>query len=75
MKRGFDFNMSLKTALGMSLVSMITMEAAMEVVDMGFTGGRLKINYPCLPLMLFFGYITPIPINYYRLKMYGKACH
>tara|TARA_Y100000741_G_scaffold353703_1_gene327197 strand:- start:202 stop:798 length:597 start_codon:yes stop_codon:yes gene_type:complete len=74
-RSGMDVRQSFRTALGMSLMAMIIMEAAMELVDMGFTRGRLAINYACLPLMLALGYVTPLPYNYYRLKYYGKACH
>jgi hypothetical protein len=28
-----------------------------------------------VPIALFFGFITPWPYNYWRLKKLGKACH
>ena len=34
-----NFSQSLKTALGMSFISMISMEITMNIVDWGLTGG------------------------------------
>ncbi len=38
-KADFDFTNDLKTALGMSFISMLMMEIAMEITDLLFTGG------------------------------------
>jgi len=38
-KADFDFTNALKTALGMSFISMLMMEIAMEITDLLFTGG------------------------------------
>ena len=65
---------ALKTALGMSFISMISMEIAMNITDVIFTGGAV-LNIYILPLMLFVGFITPWPYNYWRLKKYNIACH
>ena len=64
---------ALKTALGMSFISMISMEFAMNLVDYLITGGA-KITLSVLPIMLLAGFITPWPYNYWRLKKYGKGC-
>jgi hypothetical protein len=64
---------ALKTALGMSLISMISMEFAMNLVDYLVTGGA-KITISVLPLMLIAGFLTPWPYNYWRLKKYGLGC-
>ena len=64
---------ALKTALGMSLISMISMEFAMNLVDYLMTGGA-KITFSVLPLMLLAGFLTPWPYNYWRLKKYGMGC-
>jgi hypothetical protein len=74
-KADFDFTNALKTALGMSFISMLMMEIAMEVTDLLFTGGQLGMNYYAIPLMLLVGFLTPWPYNYWRLKKYGQACH
>ena len=64
---------ALKTAFGMSLISMISMELAMNIVDVLFTGGA-KINLYVIPLMLVAGFLTPWPYNYWRLKKFGMGC-
>ena len=63
-----------KVAIGMSLISMIGMEAAMNVTDYVMTGGAM-LTWWAIPIMLLVGFITPWPYNYWRLKKYGKACH
>lgn len=75
MRSKFDFSNAVKTALGMSFISMLMMEIAMEITDLLFTGGQLGMNYYAIPLMLVVGFITPWPYNYWRLKKFGKACH
>ena len=65
--------LALKTALGMSLISMISMEVAMNVTDFFLTGGA-TLNWWVVPLMLVAGFITPLPYNYWRLKALGKGC-
>ncbi|SVB34153.1 uncharacterized protein METZ01_LOCUS187007 [marine metagenome] len=53
---------------------MISMEAAMNLVDVLLTGGAM-LTWWVIPFMLIAGFITPLPYNYFRLKKYGKACH
>ena len=65
---------AFQTAIGMSLISMISMEAAMNLVDVWLTGGA-KLTWWVIPFMLLAGFITPLPYNYWRLKALGKACH
>ena len=72
--RKMTFQYALKTALGMSIISMVSMEIVMNLVDYLYTGDA-KLNFTVVPLMLFFGFLTPLPYNYWRLKKYGKACH
>ena len=72
--RQMAFNIALKTAFGMSLISMISMEVAMNLTDFMLTGGAL-LTWWAVPLMLVAGFITPLPYNYWRLKALGKACH
>ena len=68
------FKLAFKTAIGMSLVSMVSMEAAMNLTDFILTGGAI-LTWWAIPIMLFAGFITPLPYNYWRLKALGKACH
>ena len=65
---------AFQTAIGMSLISMISMETAMNLVDVWLTGGA-KLTWWVIPFMLLAGFITPLPYNYWRLKALGKACH
>ena len=71
--RELTFVKALNTAIGMSLISMVSMEVAMNSVDFFLTGGA-KLNWWIIPLMLLAGYITPLPYNYWRLKVLGKSC-
>jgi hypothetical protein len=68
------FKLAFKTAIGMSLVSMVSMELAMNLTDIALTGGAV-LTWWVIPFMLFAGFITPLPYNYWRLKVLGKACH
>lgn len=65
---------AFKTAIGMSLVSMVAMEAAMNSVDY-FLVGAARLVWWAIPPMLIAGFLTPWPYNYWRLKKLGKACH
>ena len=65
---------AFRVAIGMSLISMISMEAAMNVVDLVLTGGA-KLTWWVIVPMLIAGFLTPWPYNYWRLKKYGVACH
>ena len=74
LSRQMDLKNAFKPAIGMSLVSMISMEISMNVVDVLLTGGAM-LTWWVMPIMLIAGFITPLPYNYFRLKKYGKACH
>ena len=65
---------AFKTAIGMSLISMIAMETAMNAMDVWLTGGAM-LTWWVIPIMLFAGFITPLPYNHWRLKALGKGCH
>ena len=73
-KQGFNFTNALKTASGMSLISMLSMEITMNLTDFILTGGAI-LNWWIIPIMLVVGFLTPWPYNYWRLKKYGIACH
>ncbi|MDA7588379.1 DUF4396 domain-containing protein [Candidatus Pelagibacter sp.] len=74
MKQNFDFKNALKTAMGMSFISMVSMEVAMNLTDFLLTGGAM-LTWWVIPIMLFVGFLTPWPYNYWRLKKFGIACH
>ena len=74
MLQNFSLSNALKTAAGMSLILMISMEVAMNLTDYILTGGAI-LTWWVVPIMLLVGFITPWPYNYWRLKKYGLACH
>ena len=67
-------NEAFRVAIGMSLISMLSMEGAMNLVDLVLTGGAKLTWWVILP-MLIAGVLTPWPYNYWRLKKFGVACH
>ena len=69
-----NFSQALKTALGMSFISMISMEIAMNTVDWWLTGGAY-LTWWVIPIMLIVGFVTPWPYNYWRLKKFDLSCH
>ena len=73
-RQNFSFTNALKTASGMSLISMISMEITMNLTDYLLTGGAI-LNWWVIPIMLIVGFLTPWPYNYWRLKKFGIACH
>ena len=74
MKQDFKFQNALKTALGMSFISMISMEVAMNFTDYLLTGGAI-LTWWVVPIMLIVGFLTPWPYNYWRLKKFNISCH
>ena len=72
--RQMDLGTALRTAIGMSFVSMVSMEAVMNTVDWALTGGAV-LTWWVVPIMLAAGFVTPLPYNYWRLKAFGRACH
>ncbi len=73
-KQKFKFKEALKTALGMSFISMISMEIAMNVVDYALVG-EAKLTLWVIPFMLLAGFLTPWPYNYWKLKRFNISCH
>tara|TARA_Y100000768_G_C23957391_1_gene673533 strand:+ start:267 stop:725 length:459 start_codon:yes stop_codon:yes gene_type:complete len=74
LRQKLTIHQSLKTALGMSFISMISMEVSMNLTDYFLTGGAI-LTWWVIPIMLFVGFLTPWPYNYLRLKKYNIACH
>ena len=73
-KQKFKFSEALKTALGMSFISMISMEIAMNLVDYLLVGDA-RLTWWVIPFMLTAGFLTPWPYNYWRLKKFDESCH
>ena len=74
LRQNFKFSNALKTALGMSFISMISMEVAMNLTDYLLTGGAI-LTWWVVPIMLMIGFLTPWPYNYWRLKKFNISCH
>ena len=73
-KQGFSFYGALKTASGMSLISMLSMEIMMNLTDYILTGGAI-LTWWVIPIMLIVGFLTPWRYNYWSLKKFGVNCH
>ena len=74
LRQRFSLSKAIKTALGMSFISMISMEIAMNLTDYLLTGGAI-LTWWVVPIMLTVGFLTPWPYNYWRLKKFNEACH
>lgn len=82
LRRGADqlsWMMAARTAMGMSMVSMLAMELAENAVDYHLTGGVVNFGDPkfwmAAALSIGAGYLAPLPYNYLRLRKYAEACH
>ena len=73
LSRQMPLRLAFRTAVGMSLISMVAMEAAMNLTDVALTGGA-TLTWWVVPIMLLAGFLAPLPYNYWRLKALGKAC-
>ena len=74
MTQNFSFIKAFKASIGMSFISMIGMEIAMNLTDYLLTGGAV-LTWWVIPIMLIVGFLTPWPYNYWVLKKYNQACH
>lgn len=74
LRSGFEFSKAFNTAIGMSFISMLAMEIAMNATDYLLTGGAI-LTWWVVPLALIVGFLTPWPYNYWRLQKHGKSCH
>lgn len=79
-REGMAWETALRIAWGMSLISMVTMELAMNVTDWIAMGSqRVPIDHwgywlAWLPALAI-GFLAPLPYNYYKLRRHGRACH
>ena len=60
LSRQMIISKAFKTAIGMSLISMVSMEIAMNAVDWIIMGGA-KLVWWVIPIMLLAGFLTPWP--------------
>jgi len=78
-RESFEWAAALRTALSMSLISMLGMELAATTTDYALTGGAVEPAtawfWIALGLSLVVGFLAPLPYNYYMLEKHGRACH
>ena len=74
LSRQMKIKQAFQTAIGMSFVSMISMEVSMNLLDW-FIVGSARLVWWVIPIMLLVGFLTPWPYNYWRLKKFNIACH
>jgi hypothetical protein len=74
LRQKINFESAIKTACGMSFISMISMEISMNATDF-FLMGDATLTWWVVPIMLLAGFLTPWPYNYWRLKKFNQACH
>ena len=72
--RQMSIREAFQTAIGMSFISMISMEISMNAVDWIIVGSA-QLVWWVIPIMLLVGFLTPWPYNYWRLKRFNAACH
>ena len=60
----------LKTALGMSMISI---KVSMNFIYVLLTGGA-KLTLWIMPVMLIIEFVLPLPYNYWRLKKWSIDC-
>jgi hypothetical protein len=58
LKQNFSLKDAIKTAFGMSFISMLSMEIAMNLTDYLLTGGAI-LTWWVIPIMLLVGFLTP----------------
>jgi len=70
---------AVRTACGMSLVSMLAMESTENLVTLGLVDSSMSLADPrfwaVTGLSMLAGFVAPLPYNYWRLKALGRACH
>lgn len=79
-REGLPWRDALRTAWGMSLISMAAMELVMNAADLAIMGGqRLHWHDPAYWLAwapaLAAGFLAVLPYNYAKLKRHGRSCH
>ncbi|PKY06958.1 hypothetical protein P168DRAFT_324425 [Aspergillus campestris IBT 28561] len=70
---------AVRTAAGMSLVSMLAMESVQNAVDWHLTGGVVDVAdwafWGKAGVSMAAGFAAPLPWNYWRLRALGVGCH
>ncbi|ETN44065.1 uncharacterized protein HMPREF1541_10930 [Cyphellophora europaea CBS 101466] len=70
---------SIRTAAGMSFISMVAMELVENLIDYNLTGGIVALHdlrfWTAAVLSAIGGFLAPLPYNYFKLRRFGKSCH
>lgn len=67
---------AIQVAMGMSIISMLTMEACANITALIFAGGnRVALSWWSILPAWVIGYLAAWVYNYHRLKKHGKSCH
>lgn len=79
-REGMAWGQAVRVAWGMSLISMVGMELAMNVTDWLAMGGeRMPLHHAGYWLAwipaLIVGFLAPLPYNYSKLRRHGRSCH
>ncbi len=74
LSKQMKLNEAFKVAIGMSFISMLIMEISMNLIDYIIIGKALIVWW-VIPIMLFFGFFSALPYNYWNLKKYDISCH
>ena len=67
LRQNLDFSKAFKTALGMSFISMVSMEIAMNLTDVILTGGAI-LNWWVVPIMLISWFFNSMAIQLLEIK-------
>ncbi|KAI8823618.1 uncharacterized protein EV422DRAFT_362319 [Fimicolochytrium jonesii] len=76
---GMTTQRAFRTAVGMSMISMVVMESVENGVDWWLTGGVVELGSAVFwgkaAFAMACGFGAALPYNYWRLRAFGKACH
>ncbi len=76
LSKQMNIKSAIKVAFGMSIISMLMMEASANVTAILLAGGnRLMLTWWSILPSWIIGYIFAWIYNYYKLKKHGKSCH
>jgi drug/metabolite transporter (DMT)-like permease len=79
LRENLAWKAAFKTAISMSVLSIIGMEVVMNLTDFMITGGKAQLTSPTYWLAFIAaalaGFLAPLPYNYYQLKKYNRSHH
>lgn len=76
LSKQLPLKVAIRTACGMSFISMLMMEAFANLTSIILAGGnRLMLTWWAILPSWLMGYLSAWIYNYYKIKKYGKSCH